>query len=546
MSKGSLTVSGTMAESSDGGVWTDSGGITDSVLTISPLDVWSIGSGNTLIIECSDTDNFYLDPISLNLGVLDGVVYVDAETGDDENPGTETEPKSSIQEAVDLADLYYEQAEVHVAEGVYNVNYSLGTHLQMVEGVSILGGYSDDDWAVRDASTQISQIIDKGFIAAPDPDNVTDAYRCRAVDCGTSLTAATVFDGFTVEGGGGSVTIGLNCEASSPAITNCIIRGGTGDFSVAVRIKDCSPYVSGNTMDGGSAADQALGIVTINSTSLIENNVITAGDSDACVGIYNYESSPTINSNIIDGGYANDRDSTGISCLTSSPLITNNRINGGFSYFSASGIYISSESDPTIRNNLIYGGDGSLSSNTVVFGIIIEDSDADIQNNTIDGGDPETYGSSSSMGIEIVRSTPEIKNNIIFTSGGVLRYGIYEFGSGAHPVSFYNNDIFDCATALYSYWNGSDHDDYTNITDVNNPAWAMNNLSDDPLLVNRDGDDGTSGTMDDNDWHLQATSPFLVRTGGLDLSSSFTEDNEGTVRTGNGTDGWSIGAYEQD
>ena len=71
------------------------------------------------------------------------------------------------------------------------------------------------------------------------------------------------------------------------------------------------------------------------------------------------------------------------------------------------------------------------------------------------------------------------------------------------------------------------------------------NISVDPAFLDKAG----------GDWHLTASSPLSVSEGGLDLSADagFPEDSGGNkidkdavVRTGDGTDGWSIGAYEYD
>lgn len=540
METGTLTLGGTMPAESNGGVWSTYNGEANSRLTISPSTSWGTGSGHILTVECYDTDGYETENMILTYGVLDGIVYVRAADGDDSFPGTKTEPKKTLPAAIELADKYYSQAEVRVAGGVYNVDYSLGTHVVMREGISLYGGYTEDDWDVRDYAVYESKIKDNGDVTSPDP--VPDEDRNRAVDCGTGLTAATVLEGFTVEGGGGSVSIGINCAASNPTIRGNTILGGAGDLSAGLRIKDCSPLISGNDIDGGTGADYALGIFTANSSALIENNTIYGGVADSCDGIFNQESSPTIRNNIITGGYSNGLGSNGITNWTAEPLIIGNTIDGGYGYSSVSGIYNTKTSDPVIRNNVIYGGDGTAGDTTTSFGILLEDSTGTIQNNTINGGDPGSTFDSMAHGIELTRSTPVIENNILFTSGGVNRYGIYEFGSGARPSSFNNNDVFDCPTALYAYWNGSGHDYYSNFTTINSLSWASANIADTPVFVDLNGADTMVQTLEDNDWHLSSSTPLSISQGALDLSSDFNEDKDGTQRSAP----WSMGAYEKD
>ena len=59
--------------------------------------------------------------------------------------------------------------------------------------------------------------------------------------------------------------------------------------------------------------------------------------------------------------------------------------------------------------------------------------------------------------------------------------------------------------------------------------------------------DGFGHTLADNDWHLSATATLNALTGGMDLSTYFTNDKDGFTRTDDGGGfGWSIGAYERD
>ena len=70
-----------------------------------------------------------------------------------------------------------------------------------------------------------------------------------------------------------------------------------------------------------------------------------------------------------------------------------------------------------------------------------------------------------------------------------------------------------------------------------------------PIFDDRDGPDGLPETIDDNDWDLTFGNSALVALGGLDGAAElweFTDDKDGTTRTGDGAIGWSMGAYEQE
>jgi len=93
------------------------------------------------------------------------------------------------------------------------------------------------------------------------------------------------------------------------------------------------------------------------------------------------------------------------------------------------------------------------------------------------------------------------------------------------------------------------NNNYDDAASVNSNGHAEGNVDVDPLFVDIDGPDDDITTMDDNDWHLSASSPESIRTGGLNGSTdawTFTEDRDGSTRTGDGSIGWSMGAYEQD
>jgi hypothetical protein len=430
----------------------------------------------------------------------EGIVYVRASDGDDANPGTRNLPKATIQAAIDIAAELLEVAEVHVAEGSYVVSFQENTHVKMKKGVSLYGGYSSADWDARDSEQYPTIIRDT---------SVSGEGGNRAVDCGDSLTSATIIDGLTIQGGAGPISVAINCRSSSPTIQNNVLNGGNGTHSIGIFLSDASPIIKGNTIDAGDG-NTSDGILNNNSAPTIQNNVIRGGTKSFSSGIYNTRSEPLIINNVIDGG--------------SGSVVV--------------GIHNTDVSTAIIRNNTIYGGTANIGV-LWTYGIIVENSSATIQSNTIDGGFAEPISGGISYGIQIFDAVPTIENNIIFTSNGNERYGVFEFGGTANPISLKNNDIFNCPTALYVQ---NTTTNITNISGVNALIFANGNISQDPSFVNIDGPDNNKATMDDNDWHLSITSPITVTQGGLPLSTIFTTDRDGNTRTVP----WSIGAYEKD
>jgi hypothetical protein len=503
-----------------------------------------------------------IDTNPANGNGVKGIVYV-SPTGDDANDGTKDHPMATIPAAIDkAANQNYIPGEVWVPEGTYQVNSdpSTHTHVVLAEGISLYGGYSAD-FSQRDPAANITTIQDISAAAAAA--NLPN----RVIEAGSGVTAATIVDGFTIQGGGGGFSSGVfahdggsftivdniidggggstysygiyNSNFSTPSIKNNTIAGGQGSGSSygIFNTSFSSPSIQNNTIDGGGqGSGSSYGIYNLSSSSpLIQNNTINGGGGTSnSSGIYNNSfSSPLIQNNTIDGGGGGSGSSYGISnSASSSPLIQNNTIDGGGGGSGSSyGIYNLGFSS-SIQNNTIDGGGGAAS-----IGIAESVSSSLIQNNTIDGGRGSTY----SYGIYNNSSSSSIQNNIVFTSGSGVEYCISESNASSDPISIRNNDLFNCSTAFYR---DEATTDLTSIDDVNAlvDTNSGGNVSVDPAFADVDGPDNNIDTMADNDWHLSSSSPDQVTQGGLDLSSLFPTDKDGVTRTVS----WSMGAYERD
>jgi Bacterial Ig-like domain len=532
----SVALGGDMALESDGGTVTKSAGYgrtirvqsdaTGTTLTIAPQTTWATGNDQTLTVDVKDMAGNSLPTLSLAYHIVDGIVYVStpANGGDDANDGTREHPKATIPAAISKAEILgYDvnlAGAVVVSQGTYQVNSAAtpATHVRLLEGISLYGGYSSD-FSQRDTETHTTTIEDVSTKVTGDYQNPN-----RTIEAGNTITSGATVDGFTIQG----------------------TQTGAGDYSAAFFNNGGSPILQNNKIHGGEGTKASIGVLIGNGAApVIENNAIDAGgggnESDGIA--ISYSGSAIIRGNTIRGGMGTSRGIGIINESAASVILQNNTIIGSENSGESYGIWnLTAGSNTIIQNNTIFGGTG-----TNTWGIYNESgASPTIQNNTIDGG----TGTTLSIGIVNSGAAPSpsnslIQNNIVFTSpGSGQRYCLSEVDFLSNPGSVENNDLFDCPTALYRDYpnnNLSTIDAVNALTDTS----AGGNVSIDPVFVDTDGPDGDISTMADNDWHLSSSSPAspaTVTQGGLDLSGDFTTDKDGKTRTVP----WSMGAYERD
>jgi hypothetical protein len=212
MIAGTCELGGTLTVESDGGNWS-SGVFADDTFVLAPQSYWSTGGGKTLTLGCTDTDGWQVPTIELSYGVLDGAVYVDATSGDDENPGTADAPKASIQAAIECAASLYQRAQVRIAEGRYVIPVP-GAPIVLANGISLYGGYKRD-WTERDPELYVTKVVasDSSAYTGGDGD-----YMILAKD----VSEDTVIDGLMLA----SYVTTIRCINGSPQIQNCTVNSG--------------------------------------------------------------------------------------------------------------------------------------------------------------------------------------------------------------------------------------------------------------------------------------------------------------------------------
>ena len=169
-------------------------------------------------------------------------------------------------------------------------------------------------------------------------------------------TTTTRLDGFTVRNGyrDNAPSGGIDCNGSSPAISNNIITGNHGGYGGGIRCSASSPAISNNSITGNGADYNGGGICCISSFPAISNNSITGNAVNyRGGGISCSWSSPVISNNTITGNSAGW--GGGIYCYSSSPRAVNNIV-----AFNSSGIYneLFQGGSPSLQSNCVYNPDG--------------------------------------------------------------------------------------------------------------------------------------------------------------------------------------------
>jgi hypothetical protein len=596
MNTGSLVLGGALAAESNGGAWS-AGAHPNDTLTISPTASWTTGSARNLTVNASDLADNPLATMTVQYDVYTGTLfYVSSAASDDTGNGlTPATAKRTIMAAINAATA---PATVLVNAGSHAVDSGAGAHVIVKDGVSLLGGFNAD-FSARNPSTYFT-----GITATPNTGG-TIFEPNRGIEVGFGVTAATVIDGFRVQGGGGDYSAGImTVSGGSAVIRNNQVDGGNGQVSMGILVDSGSPLIENNTVSGGAAGNSSYGIYsrdnatirnnTVNggsgvvlssavvlnlATGLVELNTLHGGSGSSTVGISMFSATTLVENNTIDGGDPSDSagGSNGININSGSPTIRLNTVQANATGSGATGISADATTALIERNTISIAGGGPTASST---GVSIANSTLNLTNNTISGG-----GGNTSMGIQNFQSAanirnntinggtalyvhgiriwnapgPVIQNNIVFSGDTIESYCISELNASSDAAVLQNNDLFSCATALYmDFVDGTscsvNDKCITSIADVNVAAnttqgaagSASSNVSVDPQFADIDGADNDINTMHDNNWHFSAGSPASVKAGGLngiDQGWPFTTDKDGVTRPASGTP-WAIGAYE--
>ena len=481
-------------------------------LSISPDGSWAIGDNQTLTVTVTDAvGNIAIN--NLTYHILGGVVYVDITNGSDVNSGSLAFPKGTIQAGITAAQNAFTTGEVRVAAGTYT------EAVTMADGISLLGGYPVG-FATRDVAANVTVI------------NSTASNT--TLTASNMVTSNTLLDGFTINGSSGvTITRGVYVSGSSTGvagltISNNIINGGAGSTTSYGMYITGNVNVTNNVINGGTGAS-AFGVTAIGP------------------GEYS-RISPSVSLNTISGGGQVAGYSTGMSLMYSSSNVWENTINAGSGGVTSLGLNYNNGGGDIYKNH-IEGGAGTSSST----GLVVGRFNSTIYNNTIYGGSSSTIAIAVKMNSESIslNSVKLYNNTIDAGSSASTNYGIAFLGSSSSNIisnnniigrdpatttclrdqvttdsltSLQNNNLFQCDTLYYNFAGSYV---YEAIVDLHTATAfiASGNVSVDPVVVSA------------TDYHLTASSPALIKTGGLNLSASFTDDKDGVARV------FSMGAY---
>jgi hypothetical protein len=286
-----------------------------------------------------------------------------------------------------------------------------------------------------------------GTILSGDFGAGNEAYH---VVIGAGLSAATVFDGFTIEKGNannsGSVTVngqsfaqnhggGMYNRNSSPTLANVLIRGnavignGGGMYNNA-----SSPHLEGVTLSGNNAASgggmyneaasspklsyvtisentttgNGAGILNDNSSPILDHVEISLNNSSTSGGgMYNDNSSPILINGCVISENTSNGNGGGMYNDSSNPVLINIKITGNTSSSSGGGMYANSD---TVLVNVLISGNAASSNGG---GIYSDTPSSRLFNVTISGN----YSGGSGGGVfnNVVSSV--FRNSIIWGNG---------------------------------------------------------------------------------------------------------------------------------
>ena len=521
----------------------------DDRLVVSPALFWSSGSNQTLRISVSEGGEIAVYDFTYK--VFDGVCV--ATTGSDSSTGKGTvrAPYATIQNGITQAKALHPSSasEVHVAAGTYAIttrttkeSYDLGIVVQ--DRVSILGGYALD-WKSRDWKENISSIVDN---------RGKDVNLCLScIGAPTGVSAATAIEGLAITASSASAdTTGIVLFSSEPVIRNNTIVGGGNATGITrsgidlvydtddVSGSEYSPLIEGNviTAGGGNNVSKSFGINAQNSavkySPVLRRNTVSGGTATDFVAalfliLNNEGSAAVVERNVFMAGSGAGNDESSNTCVYVWPNVN---VDPGFIQLQ-------------LRNNLIVSPNMTAQNHS---GAYIDTSGAGIsgiavRNNTILlGGVGDGY-MSSGIAMNLGTNTElHVDNNIIYYFEGASDANAFHLLSGSKlpnaSSTAHANDLGPWSGVasgkfFYIYMNDSTPTKALTSGAIGIFSTSSGNLQTDPLLNTSTG-------------RPTASTPSSVYGGGLDGSSSwgFTNDLDGSIRSGNGTTGWSMGCYE--
>ena len=130
---------------------------------------------------------------------------------------------------------------IWVAAGTYTGDATTTSAFRMAEGVSVYGGFAGTETSLEDRDYESNVTILDG----------QNLQRVLYQDKAYTEATATVWDGFTIQNGGGNIYAGRGAWIKDyGTLRNCVIKNnGSETLSTTTEIKGGGVYVEGGTMD---------------------------------------------------------------------------------------------------------------------------------------------------------------------------------------------------------------------------------------------------------------------------------------------------------
>ena len=347
------------------------------------------------------------------------IYYVKTSGSDSTGTGSIEFPFATIQKAIDTMVKAGVKGQVHVAAGTYEVSEPV----EVAEGISLFGGYSDSDWNDRSyikatdrAQTKYKTLVkyigtNDGALDLVAP-TVEIAYTVGATT--SDITTATVVEGFTINAKDtGTLVSGLGIENSA------------------------NPTIQYNTINGATSASSSCGLASLLGLGDIKNNDINGGTSTGgSGGVMAFMSGVTLTNNRIDAGVSSGRAYAVFVFTSTSALISSNSIIGGSGPVTTYALYIDKTPDVTISDNTIDAG--ASDGDAVAIYAKGEVTTLDITDNIINSG---TSSAGSVKAIEVSSSASgTISGNTLTGGRGRGMSSVDLHGAGTIDV---NNNIIE-------------------------------------------------------------------------------------------------------
>ncbi len=275
--------------------------------------------------------------------------------------------------------------EVRAAAGTYTSDDKLSAVMAIDKSVTILGGYTVDDWNNRDPLLNETILDGEGLV--------------RVVE----IIGATspLIDGFTIRNGRAAEGAGVYNQTGSPAISNNFIYGNAA-FTGSQR--------GGGIFDGGSAVIENNTIFNNQTNGSNGNGIYLDNMADSTIRgnhIYN-NTSPNLSQGIGGAIYLHTDSGQGARALIEDNVIYNN------SAFNGGGIFAQFDTDVRLYNNFIYGNQ-ALGTSQFAGGIGLLGT-ADVWHNTIYANQADFGGGLALSGGGNIR----LSNNIVVSNTAAI------------------------------------------------------------------------------------------------------------------------------